>query len=147
MRIHVVFGIYFRKPLAWDLSLIFKPQHKPLCCFPVRKTFYCFFHSAMKWSAPQARNSSMTGRSMGTVPENSAIKAALPPLAAVSIPSRTEIPIVFDRLFCDLVLKPLQRPWPPGFLHYRLGWVVVKELNLSYHNGYIYIVNHRVSPI
>ena len=28
-------------------------------------------------------------------------------------------------------------------------WVAVKELKLSYHNGYIYIyiVNNRVSPI
>ena len=26
-------------------------------------------------------------------------------------------------------------------------WVAVKELKLSHHNGYIYIVNNRVSPI
>ena len=28
-----------------------------------------------------------------------------------------------------------------------VDWVAVKELKLSYHNGYIYIVNNRVSPI
>ena len=30
-----------------------------------------------------------------------------------------------------------------------INWVAVKELKLSYHNGYIYIyiVNNRVSPI
>ena len=27
------------------------------------------------------------------------------------------------------------------------NWVAVQELNLSYHNGYIYIVNNRVSPM
>ena len=26
-------------------------------------------------------------------------------------------------------------------------WVAVKELTLSYHNGHIYMVNNRVSPI
>ena len=26
-------------------------------------------------------------------------------------------------------------------------WVAVKELRLSYHDGYIYILNSRVSPI
>ena len=26
-------------------------------------------------------------------------------------------------------------------------WVAVKELKFSYHNGYIYILNNRVSPI
>ena len=29
---------------------------------------------------------------------------------------------------------------------YGLIWVAVKELKLSYHNGYIYGVNNRVSP-
>ena len=29
----------------------------------------------------------------------------------------------------------------------RKCWVAVKEIKLSYHNGYIYIVNNRISPI
>ena len=37
----------------------------------------------------------------------------------------------------------------PGTPKGEVYWVAVKELKLSYHNGhiYIYVVNHRVSPM
>ena len=50
--------------------------------------------------------------------------------------------------FGSIIIRP---PYTPMFYllkgDYGVYWVAVKELKLSYHNGYIYIVNNRVSPI